>query len=174
VCPEGLAELGPADVDLTLGGLNADLPMPTTDCLTESEGGSMCASLSAIVEGSPREIRCVSPAGQATTGTSFQCSAGNGESITLDTLGFGGVPVPGTFSFTHTSDARGPLILELEAGTWSSGSDNFVEARVAGWTSKWVSSNYCRTSAWGAVAATWSSTGGGELRVRGTFHSRSY
>jgi hypothetical protein len=173
VCPEGLQEFSAADVDLTLGGLNADLPAPSRDCLTAEPGASTCVALSAVIDGTAREVVCTRMGAQATDGTGVTCSNADDETVSLLTNNFGGTKPPGTF-VTEQGDSGRVLQLGLSAGTLSSNAEGFTEARLAGWTNKYVESKYCRTASWGVIAASWSDTELGEARVRGTFHTRSY
>jgi len=165
------------DIDVTLGGLNADLREPSTSCLTVSPDDAMCAALSAIVNGTPREIVCTSPSNAAVNGSAMTCSAKGGERVTVNTDDFGGKTPPATFALTLAVQSGGGLVgLELPSGYLSSNSDNFVEARVAGWVNKFEPSGRCKNTIWGVVAASWSASdaGPGEVRVRGTFHAREF
>jgi len=85
MCPAGTPMFGTSDIDVTSGGLNADLPVPSKDCLTVSPGTSMCAALSLEIAGKQREIVCTSPSTSASDGSAFNCSAGS-EAVSVNTI----------------------------------------------------------------------------------------
>lgn len=176
-CPVDRATFSAEDVDLSLAGLNADLPEPSVNCLAEPAGDYMCIALSAVVAGVAREILCVAPGIALTDGTAINCSTAAQEAMSLNTRNFGGMPAPNTFTVTRTGPgSNGLLGLTLAQGSFEPGDANFVEARLAGWVNRWEDGTACRSSSWGTIAASWSSAdaGAGELRVRGTFHTRSF
>lgn len=175
VCPAGLMEFGAADADLTLGDLNADLPAPSLDCLSAKPSDSTCIALSLEIDGVVRELICTGLHVQATAGTGVTCDTDAGEYLNLQTNNFGGITVPGTFTTSQTEPTFGGLLkIELADGAVDGDDDGFVETRIAGWVNKWVESNYCRNASWGAIAASWAESELGAVRVRGTFHTRSY
>jgi hypothetical protein len=174
-CPDGLQEFSAEDANLTLGGLNAELPEPSVSCLTAEPDASTCVALSIVIDGTPRELVCTRMGAQATNGTGVTCSTSDGESVSLLTQNFGGITPPGTFVAEERVTTFGGLLqLRFLDAELTSGSEGFVETRVAGWVNKWVSSSYCRSASWGVIAATWTGSELGDVRVRGTFHTRSY
>jgi hypothetical protein len=174
-CPEGLQQFSAEDANLTLGGLNAELPEPSVSCLTAEPDASTCVALSIMIDGAPRELVCSRMGAQATDGTGVTCSTLNDETVSLLTQNFGGITPPGTFVAEQSVSASGSLLrIGLLEGELATTSEGFVETRVAGWVNKWVSSSYCRSASWGVIAATWTGSELGDVRVRGTFHTRSY
>lgn len=175
VCPKGLTEFGAADADLTLGSLNADLPSPSLDCLTVAASATTCIALSLEIGDNVRELLCTGLHIQATDGASVTCSTDEDEYLNLKTNQFGGTSLPATFTTGQTGPVFGGMLkIELADGVVDSREDGFTEARMAGWVNKWVDSNYCRNASFGVIAASWSESELGAVRVRGTFHTRSY
>jgi hypothetical protein len=172
-CPT-TPQFGPGDVDVTLGGLNADLPAPSMDCLTVDPAVSMCAALSAIVNGVPQEILCTNPNNSSIDGKSMSCDTASGGNVAITASNLAGTP-PTTFSVMWTDHSLfGPIQVALDEGTFKTDMPSFVEARQAGWVNKFVSSGACRDTFHGVVAASWSDAGMGETRLRGSFHSRTF
>lgn len=172
-CPAGLQEFGADSVDLALGGVNADLPAPSIDCLTNPRESYFCFALSGIVNGVEREILCSTWEGSETSGTSMGCSTAAGEDVSIDTRGYGGMTPPATFTYAQTEQMfTSPLRFTIDGHDFYSGDTNFVEVRFAGWVNKFQDFGRCVTTTWGVVAGSWSDAGSGETRVRGSFHLR--
>lgn len=174
MCPTGLTQYGASDIDLTLGGLNADLPAPSQDCLSATPDSTMCAALSLMVQGTAREIVCTTPSILAIDGSGFDCTSG-GESVSVDTNHFGGATPPAKFALDQ-SVLPSPLLLILNQGTFGGLNDGAPSAaQVNGWVDKFYDQYYgCENTLFGVVAATWPDTGSGETRARGSFHARQF
>lgn len=171
----GFETFGPADVDLTLGGLNQDLPEPSTSCLDADVDNWACFAGTASINGVVREVTCDSILRIATNGTSFHCKTPDPDNEDVE-LAVGWLMAPGTFDNIEDTVPNNLLRLDLNQGSYSSRLPNFVEGRATGWVNKFIGRLGLSDSVWGTVAATWTATtdaGVDELRIRGTFHIRS-
>jgi hypothetical protein len=167
-----LEDVGPDDVDLTLGGFNQDIAEPSIDCLEDDLANYVCFAATVVINGQAREILCTSASIISQSGGAFDCRAPNSESARIDA---GDFMVPGTFSVTESSVPGSILELTLMQGTFNPRAANFKEARIAGWANKWDDHGRLRNRVWGTVAATWNADGGtGETRVRGSFQARNF
>jgi hypothetical protein len=173
-CPTGIVTYGASDIDLTLGGLNADLPAPSKDCLTVSPDTSMCAALTVEVKGAQRAVVCTQPSSSASDGSSLNCT-GAGDAVTVSTAHFGGKTPPATFSL-GTDAVPNPLELQLPEGTFgASDSPPATLAQVNGWVNLFFDQyRGCDNTMYGVIAVTFPDTGSGVVRARGSFQARQF
>lgn len=174
-CPAGLVEYGPTDIDLSLGGLNADLPDPSTSCLDVTQTTSMCAAVTLSIGSTTREFLCTNPSFSAVDGSSLSCANDAGELFSVTTHAFGGAVPPATFALTQ-AEIPDSVTLELSEGKFGGlNADPATALAINGWVNKFFDQWYgCDNAMYGVFAATWPDAGSGEVRARGSFQARSF
>lgn len=164
---------GPSDIDLTLAGLNADLPSPSKDCLSTAPSSSMCAALTVEVKGALREVVCTQPSSSASNGSALNCTNAT-DAVSITTASFGGKTPPATFALS-VDTLPTPLELTLPEGTFGRFDDPAATAaQVNGWVNLFFDDYGCNNTMYGVIAVTLPDTGSGVVRARGSFQARQF
>jgi hypothetical protein len=168
-------DFGPNDVDLSLGGLNQDLPAPPGDCLQSQPQEYVCFAANAVIGGVARTFVCTALSTVSLPGDSFSCRTAAGEIFEIHVGKF--TSIPGTFSLSEDTVPGSILLLDRQQDRLSPRSNNFKQARVAGWVNVWNDNGKMRNSVWGTLAASWAEdtdAGIAETRIRASFHVRNF
>lgn len=170
-------------VDLTLGGLNQDLPEPTYDCM-DPKVTKNCIAFSGTYHGTRFDCLCVgedgAEAASSTTpfeGYTAQCDfqAEMQKDIGMFITVTKWADVPAIFEeqvLPEDNPDEMNLIMDLPLGsvdTQSSADQGFIEARMAGWAAH--TSDFDDETDWiynGTFAGKWDDDVG-EINLRGSF-----
>lgn len=133
------------DVDLTLGGLNQDLPEPPLNCLGMEEPSSGCISFTGEYNGTPFEGQCQGPSASVGTGggqrnIGCRTDLADGEFRVVVLLGEDLVaPLPRAFALSAAPDGSGLTAVHVYhygrmffSGTQQAAAVHVYDPRVAG------------------------------------------